>query len=269
VSEKAVNPLITISRGGSEMKNVISVFSITFVVVLLMSISVNAIEQQLRPEQVKGPLHPAEIMIKPPSAPPSQLISIGSYKIISLTWKDNSANEAGFKIERSAGNTGQYTEIGKTDPNITKFDDTFVAPCALYAYRVKAFNAAGSSAYSNASASFSHPAPPQNVQATSLDPDTYGRASETSIKLTWQAIPYTTPTYPNTAVLISYWGAYPLVPTLNLKIPYNPYGFTVTGLKPGTEYRFSIAFVSSHCGQSTPSIPVLSHTSCSDNCPKF
>jgi len=65
-----------------------------------------------------------------------------------LTWQQNSTNEDGFKIERKLGTGGTYEQVGQVGKDITTFVDT--APDEqVYFYRVKAFNIAGESPYSN------------------------------------------------------------------------------------------------------------------------
>lgn len=71
---------------------------------------------------------------------------------LTLTWTDNSsgtAQEQGFRIERKIGTTGTYSQIGTTGPDVATFNDTTVALGTQYCYRVRAYNAAGDSAYSN------------------------------------------------------------------------------------------------------------------------
>jgi hypothetical protein len=64
-----------------------------------------------------------------------------------LTWKDNSSNELGFRIERSSAG-GNFLMVGSTGPDITTYVDSSVADGTSYTYRVCAYNAAGASAYS-------------------------------------------------------------------------------------------------------------------------
>ena len=69
---------------------------------------------------------------------------------IRLRWQDNAGTEDGFRIERCAG-TGctAFAQIAVVGHDVTSYLDNGVARNAAYSYRVRAFNAAGASAYSN------------------------------------------------------------------------------------------------------------------------
>jgi len=62
---------------------------------------------------------------------------------------DNSNNEDGFEIERRMGTTQTYTQIAIVGANITSYNDSGLVDGDTYCYRVLAFNATGSSPYSN------------------------------------------------------------------------------------------------------------------------
>jgi hypothetical protein len=68
-----------------------------------------------------------------------------------LSWQDNSNNEDGFRLERSTTSASAgFVEINGAIPaNATTFSDALVAPSTAYWYRVRAFNTAGNSAFSN------------------------------------------------------------------------------------------------------------------------
>ena len=71
---------------------------------------------------------------------------------IDLTWTDPAADEAGFLIERAVdngGNPGTWTQIATLATNVTTFSDRSVSINVRYWYRVRAYNAAGISDYSN------------------------------------------------------------------------------------------------------------------------
>ncbi len=66
-----------------------------------------------------------------------------------LNWIDNSNNEDGFIVERKGPTETVYSEIARTVKNVRNYDDMAVPSAALHCYRVKAFNTAGESSYSN------------------------------------------------------------------------------------------------------------------------
>ena len=62
---------------------------------------------------------------------------------------DNSSNEDGFKIERRIGTTQTYTQVAIVGANVTAYNDSGLVDGDTYCYRVLAFNATGTSPYSN------------------------------------------------------------------------------------------------------------------------
>jgi hypothetical protein len=67
---------------------------------------------------------------------------------VNLVWEDNSADETGFKIERSISG-GSWSQIATVGANITSYKDTGLVAGTKYGYRVRAYNTVGDSAYSN------------------------------------------------------------------------------------------------------------------------
>ncbi len=109
----------------------------------------------------------------PPSAPGGVSASVVDSSHITVSWADNSANESGFRVERSAGG-GSYALAGTTAAGAVTFSDT-VSPSSSYQYRVQGFNNVGSSGYSytgSAVVTPAAPAPPfsfQNLAAAGGD----------------------------------------------------------------------------------------------------
>ena len=88
-----------------------------------------------------------------------------------LTWTDNSATETGFKIERSPLTDTNFTEIATVGANITSFTDSGLNEATKYWYRVRAYNAYTTSAYSNeksATTLYNIPAAPSGLTITVL-----------------------------------------------------------------------------------------------------
>ena len=68
---------------------------------------------------------------------------------VTLAWQNNSANATGFKIERSPDGSTNWTQVGTTAANVTVYQDAGLAPSTVYYYRVRAYNASATSAYSS------------------------------------------------------------------------------------------------------------------------
>jgi len=67
---------------------------------------------------------------------------------IDLTWRDNSSNEKGFKIERSTDGSS-FSRISTRGTNVTAYSDGKRTSGRTYYYRVRSYNGSGASAYSN------------------------------------------------------------------------------------------------------------------------
>jgi hypothetical protein len=84
-----------------------------------------------------------------PSAP-SKLVAAASSNQVALTWQDNANNEMGFSVERCTGSgCNSFVQIAQVGANVSGFVDNGVAKNTSVTYRVRAFNSAGNSAYSN------------------------------------------------------------------------------------------------------------------------
>lgn len=90
----------------------------------------------------------------PPPTIPAAPSTLRATPIVSgsstLTWLDNANNEDGFKIERSISG-GTFSQIATVGANVTSYKATglTVSRSTIYRFRVRAFNTAGNSAYSN------------------------------------------------------------------------------------------------------------------------
>jgi inhibitor of cysteine peptidase len=84
-------------------------------------------------------------------AAPSTLTAIAvSKNQINLSWTDNATNETGFKIERCRGSTcTNFAQITTVGANVTTYSNTGLSGNTTYRFRVRAYNAAGNSVYSN------------------------------------------------------------------------------------------------------------------------
>lgn len=79
------------------------------------------------------------------------LASIAYGAQFTLTWTDNSTNETGFRIERAAGlnATSGFAEIATVGANVVTYVDAGLPNSTSYSYRLRAYNSAGNSGYSN------------------------------------------------------------------------------------------------------------------------
>lgn len=80
---------------------------------------------------------------------PSLLTAVAtSTNQITLAWTDNSANETGFKIERSSDGV-TFAQIAVTGSNATGYVSSGLTPKTAYSFRIRATNGAGDSPYAN------------------------------------------------------------------------------------------------------------------------
>jgi hypothetical protein len=90
----------------------------------------------------------------PPSVPaaPTNLacaMKAGSTSQAVCSWKDNANNETGFTAQDSKNNFAAVLSTGTVNANVTSITDTGLARRTQYWFRVRASNAAGTSAWSN------------------------------------------------------------------------------------------------------------------------
>jgi peptidyl-Asp metalloendopeptidase len=83
-----------------------------------------------------------------PNAPSNLAASALSASEIALTWSDNSSDETGFRLERSADGSN-WAEFAVTAGNTTGFTDSSLVTSTTYQYRIRAYNSNGNSSYSN------------------------------------------------------------------------------------------------------------------------
>jgi hypothetical protein len=117
----------------------------------------------------------------PPAAPTALGAAALSSSQINLSWTDNATDETGFRIERSADGVG-FSEIATVGANVTSYSSAGLNAGTWYWYRVRAYNGAGNSAYTNTASAQTHaltppPAAPSGLTASAL--------SKMKIQLNW------------------------------------------------------------------------------------
>jgi chitodextrinase/pimeloyl-ACP methyl ester carboxylesterase len=86
--------------------------------------------------------------ITPTITAPSNLVATGvAHNKINLTWTDNSNNEAGFEILRSATPAGTYTQVATVTG--TSYTDSGLVANTKYYYKIRAIGLSGESVYAS------------------------------------------------------------------------------------------------------------------------
>lgn len=93
------------------------------------------------------------------------------YNQIDLVWNDNSSNEDGFSIERSADGVSGWTEIDTVATNVEAYSDTGLSEHTTYYYRVRAIRGIEYSEYTNVANATTIIRAPTSLVATTFDDD--------------------------------------------------------------------------------------------------
>lgn len=113
-----------------------------------------------------------------PMAPSNLTATPISEQQINLAWTEISGDESGFKIERKTGSDGTWSEIATVAADVTTYKSKELSAATRYYYRVRAWNSAGDSEYSNEANATTFALPtPSGLTATPI--------STTRIDLAW------------------------------------------------------------------------------------
>lgn len=120
---------------------------------------------------VGGDVQPLE----PPDPPSALQAAAAGTRAITLVWQDNSLQEDGFRIERSPDGLDDWGFLANTGPDATLYTDSGLNPGSIWHYRVRAFNSAGASDWSNTVSATTDtvstpPSAPEHLSATPLSP---------------------------------------------------------------------------------------------------
>ena len=117
-----------------------------------------------------------------PAAPTALAATAASASAVNLRWTDNATNETGYVVQRSQ-NGVDFTQIATLGAGTVSYSSSGLAASTNYYYRVRAYNSAGNSNFSNtasvstSSATALIPAKPTNVAGS-------GRTNG-SARVTW------------------------------------------------------------------------------------
>jgi hypothetical protein len=114
--------------------------------------------------------------LAPPVIAPSETNAAPAGKDVSVTWKDNSTNEDGFRIQWALTADGEWTQLATVGANVTTLSGFWQSVEQQMCFRVIAFNATGTSSPPTPDCT-TNPYPPTNLSAKPLDAQ--------SITLTW------------------------------------------------------------------------------------
>jgi serine protease AprX len=117
-------------------------------------------------------------LLIPPAAPAGLTVKASTTTRLDLSWQDGSSNETAFAIWRK-GAGSDWTRIAVVAPNVTRHSDAGLTPGTAYAYRVRATNNDGASAWTNQAAmtTLRAPATPTGLSAA--------RMGSASLQLAW------------------------------------------------------------------------------------
>src|SRR4051812_41825891 len=115
-----------------------------------------------------------------PPAPSTELTAtMADHQAIDLRWKDNSAVEDGYELQRGPAEAGPYTVLVSLPVNAATYRDRGLKTDTTYWYRVRAKKEAGFGNFSNSGSATPVFAPPRAPSATAAVPPHSSRVDVT------------------------------------------------------------------------------------------
>lgn len=128
-----------------------------------------------------------KVLRVPPGTPASLQVAASQPGQLGVGWAPVAGAE-GYRIERSLDGSDFQLAGTVTTPGATSFTDSAgLLPATLYHYRVRAFNAGGTSRASVASAAYTFTAVPPTVAAVSINGGTAQRSTVRSVSVRFSA----------------------------------------------------------------------------------
>ncbi|MFM8322366.1 MAG: M14 family zinc carboxypeptidase, partial [Chloroflexota bacterium] len=170
----------------------------------------------------------------PPPAPSGLSAAPLSSTQIGLSWTGSGGSESGYRLERCSGPgcTG-YAQIADLPANTTAYTDSALAPAASYSYRLLAYNAAGSSPYSDPAGATTLDAPALPAAPTNL---AAAAVSKSQVNLSWIDAAGNETGYRVERCKGATCTNFVVIATL----PANTAGYTNTKLTANTTYRYRV-----------------------------
>lgn len=115
-----------------------------------------------------------------PTAPSNAVAVLAGPLLVTLTWTDNSGNEAGFAVERTADGGATWLKLTTLGAGVTNYSDVVHTYATTFQYRVWASNATGDSskATSNTVSTGAATTPP--IEPTPIPPEPTPQPPNTS-----------------------------------------------------------------------------------------
>ncbi len=185
---------------------------------------------------------------------PSGLTATGtSTTTMDLAWTDNSADETGFEVQRTAAGGSTWTTIATTLADATSHADAGLTADTSYDYRVRALRAAANSGWSNTATGTTFGTPPAAPSAL-----TATATSASTVALAWTDNAANEDSYVVQRLSGATW-------TTIATLGADASSHTDTGLAGSTEYSYQV-YASNSYGDSAAAGPASATT---DSPPPF